>query len=105
MCLDLKKKPSQHTYFKFLAFKDNLTELFKKTHKLSVIKFSHLTTKLFINQLMQCQSCKSFSNDPLKHYRTEWHIHNVRLKCANRPPLTLEEFDSYCLRSLINFHL
>ena len=48
-----------------------------------------------------CTKCKDTSydnNDELrKHYKSNWHNFNVKLSAQNKPPLSAEEYDDFCL--------
>ncbi|MES1919688.1 hypothetical protein MHBO_001474 [Bonamia ostreae] len=47
-----------------------------------------------------CQSCKievQREQNGFDHYRTDWHCYNVKLKCSAKPPLTLQQYQTFVL--------
>jgi len=47
---------------------------------------------------IKCQSCEidiEKSSIGYNHYKTPWHAYNVMLRCANKPSLTLENYEKF----------
>lgn len=53
---------------------------------------------------MFCTACESTTSD-LSHYKTQFHINNVRRKFLGYPPLTIEEYDSESVTEDLSINL